>query len=349
MIILGMKNLALFFFGLFAVPAFCQTANQATLTLVDENGLNEADIDLDVALIGGSSDTSELSGTIDVQLNISPGLRTTDELTILSADVAGSDIDLSRNIFIASYSLESSNLGFDAVTPEAPGAVNPETGEFDATQHEVTINSGTLSGSATGVGDIDFNFAEESISGSGTGTGEIELDFLRIEGRKMYFSVTVELPLSLEESNLIEGSPVAVDAAVEATLKATGESFIELEDYATWATRFGLASNSENNFDLTPSAPNYFYFTLGFNGDDVPAQAFEFSQTGVTLATGDGAALGDLEIQWSSDLASWSRVPETEMTSGSSLILLGDSLNNEITVRRNDSRKFFRLSRVILD
>jgi len=72
------------------LPAFGQTANQATLTLVTEDGFNEANIELNVDLIGSSNDTSELSGTIEVQLNILPGQNAVDELSILSADVNGS-------------------------------------------------------------------------------------------------------------------------------------------------------------------------------------------------------------------------------------------------------------------
>ena len=66
-----------------------QTPNRATLTLVQERGFNEFDMDLDVQLIGESDDTSRLTGSVQVEVNIIPGIPSTDQLTILNANVRG--------------------------------------------------------------------------------------------------------------------------------------------------------------------------------------------------------------------------------------------------------------------
>ena len=345
-----MRFLPIFLAVSLPVIAHGQTANRAMLTLVEEEGFNEVEVALDVELIGASDDTSELTGTIEVQLNISPTLGTTDEMTILSAEIAGSDVELERGGTFANYALLSSGFGFNAATLEAPGVIDPATGEFDAAQHEITVNRGTFSGTAfsflTGTQDLDIDFEAENFSGTGIGTGTVELDFLRFEGRKMYFEVTLEIPVELDEPIIVEGNPVEADTMITGTMKARGETYVELEDYASWAGSRGLAEASENDFDLSPTTPNALLFALGLERSEVPSQVLNFTENGVTLTTGRGMALDDLEIQWSSDLTTWERVPQSAMASGASMITAGDSLAEPITVRRDAGGKFFRLARV---
>ena len=97
---------------LFCIPLLlsAQTPNRATLSLVQERGFNEFDMDLDVQLIGGSDDTSRLTGSIQVEVNIIPGISSTDQLTILDANVRGTDVDLSSGNFLANYSFTSKGL-----------------------------------------------------------------------------------------------------------------------------------------------------------------------------------------------------------------------------------------------
>jgi len=212
----------------------------------------------------------------------------------------------------------------------------------------VTANQGSLSGSATsiltGTQDIDLNFAEENFSGTGSGTGTVTIAPLRVDGRRLFYQITVELPLAIEENVVIEGSPIAADAAIDGTIKAEGESFIELEDFAAWATELGLATNSQENFDLSPIAPNFIFFALGLDGLALPKQILEFTSAGVMLITGGEVALGDLELQSSRNLQNWARVPESELISGSSLISLGDSLAEPITIRQTAEKTFYRIA-----
>ena len=73
-----MKLLAPFLLASLMLPAFSQTANQATLTLVDDDGANEVDIKIKISLGNidlESEDTAELSGTLDVKVNIVLVLR----------------------------------------------------------------------------------------------------------------------------------------------------------------------------------------------------------------------------------------------------------------------------------
>ena len=337
---------------LFCIPLLlsAQNPNRATLSLVQERGFNEFDMDLDVQLIGGSDDTSRLTGSIQVEVNIIPGISSTDQLTILDANVRGTDVDLSSGNFLANYSFTSKGLGFSLRSVSEPGIVDPETGEFYASQYEVTADRGVLDGSAytllTGGQEIDFNFADQPFSGIGGGFGKITVTPSRTVGSRVYFNLAVELPLSLEQAIDTEESPVAADVKIDGIMKAVGETFIEVADYARWAAQQGFPSQSEDEFQLWPSASNYHYFALGFSRATAPDQLFDFSQAGATLKTAAEFAFGSLEIQWSEDLKTWSRVPAEAMASGRSAITTLDSLTDPPIVKMDRAKRYLRIIRV---
>jgi hypothetical protein len=129
-------------------------------------------------------------------------------------------------------------------------------------------------------------------------------------------------------------------------MKAVGETFIEVADYARWAAQQGFPSQSEDKFQLWPSASNYHYFALGFNRATAPDQLFDFSQAGATLKTGAEFAFGSLEIQWSEDLETWSRVPAAAMASGSSAITYLDSLTIPPIIKMDRAKRYLRIVRV---
>lgn len=346
MVKVPMRKFLVSFLGSMPFLLSAQTANQAVLTLVDENNFNKVKIDLDVSGIGSSDDTSELSGTIEVQLNIFPSSNTTDELTIISADVSGTDVTLESGGFLANYSFESKNLGFTAFTPEAPGIVDPLNGEFDASQHELTVNRGTLKGDAYTLltGDIevpDFNFATDNFVGNGEGIGTVTITPGRIEDRKLFFNVTLQFPALIEQP--IEDLPVDAGVKIEGTLKAIGETFIEFPDYADWASEAGIDSDSQNAFDLSPENPNAILFALGFEAGNLPGQLFEITPAGIALQVGQDIALDQVELQWSNDLTNWVRIPQTSMVTGSSVINFGDPLDEAPTVKMDRDWKYLRV------
>lgn len=341
-----MRNFLVSFLGFIPILLSAQTANQAVLTLVDENNFNEVEIDLNVSGIGSSSDTSELTGTIEVQLNISPSTNTTDELTIISANVNGSDVSLSAGNFLASYSFETDGLGFSAETPEPPGTVEPATGEFDAEQHTINVDRGTLGGEAKIIGstqDISYDFSEEGFVGQGAGTGTVSITPGRIEGRKLFFNVVLEFPTLIDQPIEAEDLPVDATVKIEGTLKAVGETFIEFPDYSDWAAEVGVTAASQNNFDLSSENPNAILFALGFDDETLPKQLFEVTQTGITLQVGGDIALGQVELQWSNDLSNWVRIPQASMVTGTSLINFGDPLTEAPVVQIDEDWKYLRV------
>jgi len=301
------------------LSAWGQVSREMTLNLVEEAGFNEITIDLRTD-IGNARDVSAVSGTMVARVNLFPESRVlrTDEFTVLSADIAGSDITLAGGNFLAAYDFTGVGLGFSAMTTTPPGRVDLESGEFEASQHEVTMNEGRLSGRAgsiiTGFEEVDFDFSEEGFTGQG----------------------------------------ITASIRAEGHVKARGETFIEVPDFASWAEREGVllgrdSAGREGGFDLAPASPNFILFALGFDRESVPEQLFRFSPRGVTLEVGAGLAAGDFEIQWSDDLSGWERVPETAMLNGQSAFRFGDSLSEEITVRAEERRKFLRVAVVERD
>ena len=69
-----------------------QEVNIGSLTLVDESGFNELDISISAS--GASdSDTTMLTGTMEVELNIDQASGTTDKMVINEAVINASDVD----------------------------------------------------------------------------------------------------------------------------------------------------------------------------------------------------------------------------------------------------------------
>ena len=344
-------NILILLFGLASqLPG--QSPNEATLTFVVGEEANEIDIDLDISLIGASSATSVVAGTMDIKVNIAPGTATTDEFTILSADASASDVELSRRRpLIGRYDLKAEDLTFTVQTTEAPGEVDPITGEFDASQHEATTTSGSVSGSASALGNqIDIpttSLTDPPFSGSVEGTGTITVTPGRIEGRRLYFDLAVTLPIGLSETVPIPDAPidVEVDFALGGELQASGETFLEYPDYPSWAANLSLPATSQDEHDLRPAIPNYFFYALGFDGESPPTELFTFGPTEITLKVGSDVALDSFEIEWSDDLENWTRVPAAAITSGSSVFSFGDSFDGGPAISLSGAKKYFRLAR----
>jgi len=337
------------------LPAFSQEANISVLTLVNEGNFNKMKIDLDV-ILGDSSAVSTLTGTIDIRLNIDLATAQTDELTILSADVAGSDVTLAARGFLGRYSIDASGLKLDATTLEPPGEVTPETGEFDSSQYLFTVNEGTLEGTATiyiapPPTNVSFDFADEPFEGAGAGNGSVTLTPTEISDGRQFYDVTVTVPVSIAQTiEDIGGTGQSADTTLTGTLKAVGTTFVDLPyTYEIWAARQSLALDSQDELGLSNNIPNFHLYALGFDAVTTPQQVINHSPLGMIVSAGEGPARGDLEIQWSHDLESWTRVPDEEMVSGSSLISEGLDLESDIVAGFGTGTvtRFYRLARVV--
>jgi len=122
----------LFFLPLFAVA---QGPNEGFLTVLDGAGSNELSVRVS-AFGGGDTQIVEVSGTIDVRLNIDPDTGLTDEITVTASSLQGTDTTFNINLGFASASVSIIGFEADVSTPNPPGLVEPTTGIFDASDHQ---------------------------------------------------------------------------------------------------------------------------------------------------------------------------------------------------------------------
>ena len=244
---------ALLCFGALPVHAVPVTAD---LILVDESGFNEIEIAIDVPIVGGDNDTSEVSGTVTVELEIDPVTDEVTELTVIEGNVTGTGVKFSRNIIVARYEVTASSIGAVLSTPDPPGEVDGPTGDFDAAQHSFTVNSGVLDGEVRAgfeTTEITLDFGDAPVSGPGTGTGNVSLVETSSTATSKVYSVTVTLPVSLDGE--FDASPdLAVGVNASGIVKAAGSVTVPLDPYEVWAAANGM-----------PGAP----FDADDNGDGI--------------------------------------------------------------------------------
>ena len=170
-------------------------------------------------------------------------------------------------------------------------------------------------------------------------------------GGKQFFEVVVILPVSIEQTlEDIGGTGQSADTLLTGKLKAVGTTFVEVPyPYAVWAAEQSLAVNSQNEPGLSPNMPNFHLYALGFNALTKPDQLISYSPAGMVINTGSGLARGNLEIQWSRDLDTWTRIPDEEMVNGSSLISEGLDLESDIVAGFgiDTGVRYYRIARVV--
>ena len=157
---------------------FCLISAQSeevstTLNFVNEAGVNEVGISLTIPEFETGNDTTNLTGTVDVTLEIDPSSGVVTELSFTGGAASGTPITLagdSTNVFNpGSYSFTSTVLTGTANTLSPPGPVSnsPGMGDYDAALHELIINGGVLSGS------VNSLFVNETVNQNfGTSPGE---------------------------------------------------------------------------------------------------------------------------------------------------------------------------------
>jgi hypothetical protein len=246
-----------------------------TLDLVDEAGYNTVSLTIDVPLIGSSSDTTNLSGSLQVRLGIDPSTDEVGELTILTGNVTGTGVTLSKSGLFGSYNVSSTSLGATLASPAPPGVVDPPTGNFDATQHTFTINSGTLGGSFTVLGTttpIALDFATAPLDGMGSGTGNVSLVLTGSTPTSRSYEVTVLVPISISDSIPVSDDPGAQEVGVAAsgTVKARGTVTIPVNPYEAWADANAIPGALFGDDANGDGVPNGLQWGLGLAADDFP-------------------------------------------------------------------------------
>lgn len=270
-----------------ATPALAQ------LTTVNENNFNQITLEFEPPVLPNGEDTTTLSGTIEVLLEIDPATDQVSEMTIVDGEIEGSPVEISESAFlIGSYDLESSILGASLVTLDPPGLVDPDSGEFDSSQHSFTVTSGTLGGniSAPLLGldeNLSFDFAELPVGGTGLGAGSVTLTPTGATPASKSYEVIVLLPIAVDQTFEAEGFEIPI--RVNGTAKLVGPATIEIESedpFVAWTEQNGIAGATQLEDANGDGVPNGLQWALGLDASDSPFPHL-LRPDGTTAATVD--------------------------------------------------------------
>ena len=313
--------------------------NQGTLTLVDEAGFNQLTLSLAVSGFGSDSDTSTITGSLLTRLDIDPATGRSPEFTILSGNIQGTPVSLQiRVLFVTIVDVSSTTIGGTVATITPPGTIDPLTGQGDAAQHEVTINQGTVSGTASG-SPISFDFTTDPVSGTGSGTATVTITPAGTTSTRGLFNVAVTLPVSLSEPIPNDFGLTATISAT-GTIKAAGQVSVPLSDYLAWTEAEGVPGADP---DADPDADGIsngmvWALGLGFTGDPRPhlLTPSPSAPRRFTFTLPPGGSAGTLFIESSTTLApgSWTLVSPANLTppvnplppGSSGIVTIGPSL-----------------------
>ena len=180
-----------------------------------------------------ASQTAQLAGTQPLGLAANFALMT-QQGTVTGLEFVDGDIqvtntlnwNLNLGLFIGTVKVIGSNIAGQVYTPNPLSLVSEGT-TFALADHELILDGGTLSGSATGIAasfltpftnDLATDPIEEPVATNGNGT--VALSSPTVVGSTASYAVTVVLPVN--SSYLFETNPVDVTIAITGTTRWQG-------------------------------------------------------------------------------------------------------------------------------
>lgn len=251
-----------------------------TLEITPEPGFNSIEITLAPPILDSSSDTTDLTGSLEVELDIDPDNDQVSALTIINGTATGTPLSLSAStFFVGSYDFNSTSIGAVIETPSPPGAVDPATGEFDASEHSLTVNNGSLSGSISipllGVDDmVDFDFAALPFGGAGAGTGTVVLTPAGSTPTSKSYDVVVLFPVQIENTVDAMGFEIPITAA--GIVKGVGTVSVPItppDPYLAWTEANSIAGELFVGDENKDGVPNGLQWALGLDATTPPFSA----------------------------------------------------------------------------
>lgn len=268
-----------------ALTTLAASANPGTavLSLVAEADFNKITITFDPPVLPAGEGTTTLSGDVEVLLEIDPATDQVSQMTITNGMVSGTPVSISESTpFVGNYQLQSTTLGAELATPNPPGQVDPSTGEFDASEHSFTVNSGTLSGNISvplaGINEaINFDFAATPVSGFGSPDvkGTVSLNPTGSTATTKSYEVMVLLPVDVLEVFEAEGptGPLEIPIAATGNIKLVGPVTIDttpLSDFERWVTANLLQDAPFDGDQNGDGVPNGLQWALGLQATEAP-------------------------------------------------------------------------------
>lgn len=337
-------TLVLLWLGLIS-PLAALPAN-TTLTLVNQPGFNQISVTIDPGSGLADTETTTLTGTVQAAFNINPANGQNSELTLTNGRANGTNMTFSKNIIIASYTINVTNLSAAIETLVPPGVVTPATGSFAANQHGFEIDQGSIIGTTGGL--IGTNPINESFTpaspASGTGSGNGSVTLVHTGDTSLYrnYSVTVTLPVSIVDSFVTGSLTVAVNAT--GTIRAAGTVQVPKSDYHAWTLAQGIPNAPFNGDSNNDGISNGLVWALGLNANANPRPYLPRPDPavpgGFIVALPGGGTAAPILIQSSLQLASWA--PATSVAPVANPIPTGTSGNVTIAPDASPER-FLRL------
>lgn len=186
--------------------------------------------------LGTSSDTktSTITGNLlsDMVILFDPltnGVSNIHSLELTGGQMTASDVTLKLSwLFgLASVELAAKGVGGTFDTPVPPGMVIG--GVFDASQHQVLLNKGTLVATGKGLAagllpenPYTVDLAAQPIPATSSGAGAITIGSPSLVGDTLSYALSVQMPVAFDQTVYDEPGTATVRAAGSGTMKAAG-------------------------------------------------------------------------------------------------------------------------------
>lgn len=267
-----------------------------------------SDVTIEAPLLP-STDTSLLSGTLDLEFEIDTDNDAVSAVTALDSNITGTQVTFKRSFFGLGYDVSSSEtLGIDIFTPIPSGSVDSVIGDYDASDHQFVIDEGTLAGSAN-LGSpsvIDIDFAATPFGSANAGTGNISVALQSSTSSTKTYNVVMLYPVNT--STPLDVGGTAIDVLINGTVKLVGTITVPLlTEFELWLQDNSLPTSSFeelNQFGLALG----IQWALGLNANTSPQSAmpqFDNVSPTSTVYTIDlpvGGSAGELTILYAADL-----------------------------------------------
>lgn len=215
--------------------------------------------DFEVEAFGVSpSDTTDLSGSVDAQLDLSlsPNGATATGIRFDGGSINASDIDLDFRLFVTVATIDGRNLGGDVITPGV-GFSTITSGTFPLQDHTVRFNRGTLTGTGF-AGGVNINLAQSPIElPLDMGTANISLAEVGANGSMRTYQTTVTIPVDATEAlnnptgTIDVSGTVVATGTFDVTLPLPGDynndGMVNLADYTVWRDSVGAPAGTLPN------------------------------------------------------------------------------------------------------
>lgn len=330
--------------GTLTLTAPTTTENKLSVTIsATASGLSASD-----------TKTTSISGTLAVGMNINPTTKGVTEFTINSGDISMTDMGftLKALVFITVATINTSGMKGTAFTRVPPGLATPTGtgGTFDAAQHSLRINQGTITGSITATTPatpINANFADSPVEGPGTGTGTLTVVLGTATATHRNCTVTMLLPVDFTQNQDLDGTPVTVK--VKGTIKAAGTIPVPLNSWIDWKLANNLSASAFSTLPAPGAAPLGLAWAMGLE-PGVPASMVTPAMTGgvspaATLVLPVTGTRGPLRLEQSDSLTggSWQIVPAASISLGQNPLPAGSSGTVTVQWASPGTRRFIRV------